>query len=388
MNPFGKILLAWLQLTHYKVRLVVALMGIAFAAILIFMQLAFSDALYDSQTALHRRLKADLILINPEMKTLANNLDFPRQYLYRTLNFKEVDSINYIHKGLLSFKYGNVRGGKGIVILGINPDNCPFEIPNFPALAHLLRARGTIFVDRNSNLKEYGNMLKELTLGKSITVEMGKRQVLISKLIDFAGASFADDGNVITSSSTFAYLLRNQFTNNITIGLIKLKSGVDRERTIQKIRNQLPANIHLMTLAEFIEREKNYWATNAPIGFVFTTGVCVGFFVGVIIVYQILYTEVSGHLPDYALLKAKGYKHRYFLKVLFQEALILAILGYIPGLIISLILYEVVKQATSLPMYMTLTRALSVLLATVVMCSLSGIISMKKLREANPADLF
>ncbi|MDZ8239405.1 MAG: ABC transporter permease DevC [Nostoc sp. ChiQUE01a] len=388
MNSFGRIPLAWLQLTRYKLRLLVAIIGIAFAAILIFMQLAFLDSLYDSQTALHTRLVADLILINPEMKTLANTADFPRQYLYRTLNFSEVDSVNYVYHGQHSFKYGNVSGGKGIIILGINPDNCPFKIAKFDRVAHLLRARGVILFDRNSDLKEYGNILKDLDSGKSITAEIGNRQIWISGLVDFAGASFADDGNVITSSTTFNYLLPERSANNITIGLIKLKPGVNEKAIAKKISTQLPASVQVMTRQEFIDYEKHYWATSAPIGFVFSTGVFVGFLVGVIIVYQILYGEVSEHLPDYAVLKARGYKHRYFLNVLFQEALILAVLGYVPGLIVSIGLYEIVKDATALPMYMTFPRASLVLLLTIIMCFTSGTITMNKLKDANPADLF
>ncbi|WP_392535537.1 ABC transporter permease DevC [Nostoc sp. C117] len=388
MNSFGRIPLAWLQLTRYKLRLLVAIVGIAFAVILIFMQLAFLDSLYDSQTALHSRLVGDLILINPEMKTLANTREFPRQYLYRTLNFSEVDSVNYVYHGQHSFKYGNVSAGKGIIILGINPDNCPFEIPNFDRVAHLLRTRGVILFDRNSNLKEYGNILNDLESGKSVAAEIGDLKVWISGLVNFAGASFADDGNVITSSTTFTYLLPIRSANNINIGLIKLKPGVNRKAIAKKISTQLPASVQVMTRQEFIDYEKHYWATSAPIGFVFSTGVLVGFLVGVIIVYQILYGEVSDHLPDYAVLKARGYKHRYFLNVLFQEALILAVLGYIPGLIVSLGLYEIVKDATALPMHMTLPRASLVLLLTIIMCFTSGTISMNKLKDANPADLF
>ncbi|MEH2206921.1 MAG: ABC transporter permease DevC [Nostoc sp.] len=388
MNSFGRIPLAWLQLTRYKLRLLVAIIGIAFAAILIFMQLAFLDSLYDSQTALHTRLKADLILINPQMKTLANTRDFPRQHLYRTLNFSEVDSVNYVYHGQHSFKYGNVSGGKGIIILGINPDNSPFKIAKFDRVAHLLRTRGVILFDRNSDLKEYGNILNDLDSGKSVAAEIGNRQIWISGLVDFAGASFADDGNVITSSTTFNYLLPERSANNITIGLVNLKSGVDQKAIAKKISTQLPGNVQVMTRQEFIDYEKHYWATSAPIGFVFSTGVFVGFLVGVIIVYQILYGEVSDHLPDYAVLKARGYKHRYFLNVLFQEALILAVLGYIPGLIVSIGLYEIVKDATALPMYMTFPRALLVLLLTIIMCFTSGTITMNKLKDANPADLF
>ena len=117
-------------------------------------------------------------------------------------------------------------------------------------------------------------------------------------------------------------------------------------------------------------------------------GVCVSFSVGVIIVYQILYNEVSDHLSDYAVLKAAGFKHRYFLVVLMQEALLLAVAGYIPGVIMSLLLYDLTHKVTAIPMTMPIDRALLVLLLSTGMCFTSGVISMRKLEEADPAELF
>ena len=385
---FSRIPLAWLQLTRNKVRLLVALMGITFAVVLIFIQLAFLDSLYESQTALHRSLKADLVLINPEMKTLASKRNFSRQHLYRALNFDQVASVNYLYHGQQTFKYKGSAGGKGIIIVGVNPEAPPFEIPNFDQLAPQLRTTGTVLFDQNSDLKEYGNIVEDLQSGKPITAEVGDRKVWIGGAVDFAGASFADDGNLIASSATFLQIIPHRNADDITIGLITLKPDVDKQKFLNGMAAQLPENVQVMTLQDFIDLEKHYWSTSAPIGFVFGMGVLVGFLVGVIIVYQILYNEVSDHLPDYAVLKARGYKHRYFLGILFQEALLLAILGYIPGFAISLGLYDVTKDATALPIHMTFQRASLVLLLTIMMCFMSGAIIMRKLREADPAELF
>jgi len=388
MRPFSKISLAWLQLTHHKLRLLVALLGIAFAAILIFIQLAFLDSLYESQTAVHQRMKADLVLVDGRLRTLSRGYSFSQQYLYRMLNFAEVESVNPVQYRRQSFKYGNTAGGKGIIVLGVNPDHCPFDIPNFDQVAHLLRTKNVVLFDRNSDMKEYEDLVNDFETGKTITVEVGNKRALIGGLIDFAGASFADDGNIIASDTTFFNLLPALSRNTIAVGLIKLKSGVDQTAALHRIARQLPKNVRLMTQKNFVKHEKNYWVSSAPIGFLFMVGVCVSFFVGVVIVCQILYTEITDHLPDYAVLKARGFKHRYFLSVLFQEALILAVLGYVPGFAISLGLYEFVHNATALPMHMTFSRAILVFLLTIMMCFTSGTISMNKLREADPAELF
>lgn len=176
--------------------------------------------------------------------------------------------------------------------------------------------------------------------------------------------------------------------SEVDIGLISLKPGADVEQVRSQLAAGLPNDVKVLALEDFAQIEKNYWANGTGIGFIFGLSVGVGFIVGIVIVYQILYSDVSDHLPEYATLKAIGYSDRYLLGVLTQEALLLAILGYIPGFILSFGLYQVAYAATLLPIAMTLERAGLVLVLTIIMCSVSGAIAMRKLRSADPADVF
>ncbi len=162
----------------------------------------------------------------------------------------------------------------------------------------------------------------------------------------------------------------------------------DVKAVIEKMRATLPQDVTIASKEEFIDFERKYWEESTAIGFIFTLGATMGFIVGIVIVYQILYTDVNDHLPEYATLKAMGYKDGYFLGVVFQEALILAILGYLPGLGISVVLYNLARTATTLPMYMTLTKVITVFAMTTIMCSVSGAIAVRKLQAADPADIF
>jgi putative ABC transport system permease protein len=83
-----------------------------------------------------------------------------------------------------------------------------------------------------------------------------------------------------------------------------------------------------------------------------------------------------------------GYRNSYLLMVVFQEAIILSILGYFPGFVLGLGLYNLTRGATNLPMVMTLTRAVIVLVLTIIMCCISGAIAVRKLQAADPADIF
>jgi putative ABC transport system permease protein len=174
----------------------------------------------------------------------------------------------------------------------------------------------------------------------------------------------------------------------IDIGLIKLQPGENVDWVINNLKTNLANDVQVFAKQEFVAAEKAYWNKSTPVGFTFTLGVIIGFVVGTVIVYQILYSDVSDHLPEYATLKAIGFKNGYLLKIVFQEALILAAIGFIPGVSISQGLYLISRQATLLPILMTLERALFVFILTTIMCSISAFVAMQKLNSADPADVF
>jgi len=170
--------------------------------------------------------------------------------------------------------------------------------------------------------------------------------------------------------------------------LIQLKPGVNPETVKATLMAGLPNDVRVMTPEEFAEVEKYYWESQGAIGFIFGLGVIVGFIVGIVIVYQILYTDVANHLPEYATLKAMGYSDHYLLNVLLQEALLLALMGFIPGFLISIGIYQLAYAAIMMPIGMKIERAVLVLVLMFVMCGASGAIAMQKLRSAEPADVF
>ena len=113
-----------------------------------------------------------------------------------------------------------------------------------------------------------------------------------------------------------------------------------------------------------------------------------GFIVGCVIVYQILSSDVSDHLPEYATLMAMGYPLASLLRVVGREGLLLAVLGYLPAYATGLGLYALVRSGTRLPVYMNSTRAVVVLVMILVMCLASAALAMRRLADADPAEIF
>lgn len=381
-----KISLAWLQLIRKKSRLIVALAGIAFADILMFMQIGFQDALFTSAAQLHTNLQGEIFLISTQSTALIAMKSFSQRRLYQALSFDSVEAVSpvYIDKAL--WKNPQNKSTRGILVIGFNPKWPVVNLPEVKQNLDKIKIPDIVLFDRASRT-QFGSIAAEFEQGENVITEVGSRRIKVGGIFSL-GASFGADGNIITSDLTFFRIFPKRQQGLIDIGAIKLKPGANVAKTIKDMTAKLPNDVKVLSHQDFIEFEINYWKTGTAIGFIFTLGTTMGFAVGTVIVYQILYTGVADHLPEYATLKAMGYTDFYLLGIVFQEALILAVLGYIPGFLSSQGLYNLTKNATSLPMAMSIERASLLLALTILMCCVSGLFAVQKLRAADPADIF
>jgi putative ABC transport system permease protein len=383
---FKKIPLAWLQLSHEKIRLLVAIAGISFADILMFMQLGFRDALFDSAISFHKNVNGEIFLINPQSTALISMKSFPRRRLYQTLAFNGVDSVTPIYLGFKIWKNPEDKTTRQIMIIGFNPaDKQLFQLPGVAENIDKMQLPDTFLFDTKSRA-QFGAIGKLFDSGKRVQTEVDGRKIDIGGLFSL-GASFGADGNIMSSDTNFVRMFERD-AGLIDIGVVKLKPGTDVAATIAAMQAYFPKDVKVFSKEQFIDFEKSYWQTGTSIGFIFTLGTVMGFIVGIVIVYQILYTDVADHLSEYATLKAMGYTDFYLLTVVFQEALILSIVGFFPGMLAAVGLYTMTRNATNLPLLMTVARGVTVLLLTMIMCTISGAIAVRKLRAADPADMF
>lgn len=378
--------LGWLQLSHDKTRMLVALSGIAFADVLIFMQLGFQTALYNSNTRLHHYLDADIFIISPQARNLVYLSTLPRRRLYQAMDVPGVKSAEALYVNFSDWKVPDTGKKTAILLIGFDPHQSAFKLPEVEQNLDVIKLPDQVLFDRAAR-GNYKNVIAKIDQGQIVSTELEKRTIKIAGLFK-VGASFAADGTLITSDRNFLRLFPRRNPGGISAGLVKIEPGYDVEEVTKDLRIHLPKDVQVLTSEEFLAFEKRYWSSNTPVGFVFSLGTVMGFVVGVIIVYQVLATDVADHTPEYATFKAMGFRNAYLLGIVFEEAIILAILGFIPGAAISVGLYSLTRQATNLPLYMTLFRAFQVLVLTIIMCVLSGAIATRKLQAADPADIF
>lgn len=381
--------LAWSNLTYERRRLLTAIAGVAFAVLLMFMFRGFENALYDSQVQLLKVLNGEIIVVNRLKYTMFIPAQFARRRLYQAQAFDGVEAAYplYVRDGA-AWKNPETKAVRPLRVLAFNPNDPVLTIPEVLASQEALKLPWTVIVDEKSRA-EVG------TVTTGTVTELAEQQVQVvgtySLGTDFASAN----GNVIMSDQNFLRYFaslgpeeQSRDLNTVDIGLLRVRPGADVEAIARTLRDQLPKDVAVLTKPEFVDMELDYWRNNTAIGFVFTLLTIMSFVVGIILVYQILYTDVADHWTQYATLKAIGYSNRYLLSVVFQQALLLGVMGFIPGYLIALVLYRLTANATGLLMQMTLGRGLNTLLATVVMCLISGAIAIRKVQSADPAEVF
>jgi putative ABC transport system permease protein len=146
--------------------------------------------------------------------------------------------------------------------------------------------------------------------------------------------------------------------------------------------------VQVLTIPQLMDREMEHWRKNSSFGLIFNLGVLVGLAVGAIIVYQILYSDVGDHLGEYATMKAMGYGDVFVVGIILQESLILASVAFLPSVVVSIGLYQILVRSTGLLLTMTLCRAGLVFALTLVICGASGWLATGKLRRLDPAEVF
>jgi putative ABC transport system permease protein len=384
--------LAWLQLKREKLRLLVALSGTAFAVILIFMQLGFRDALFDSSVRYHSNLVYDIAMISPKTDFIVQPENFPRRRLVQALGVAGVASVSAVYLGAGRWRNPEEpTETRNIFVVGFDPSDRVFDLPGVTSNAEKLRMPDVVLYDRDSR-PEFGPLpalyREAVARGREgIETELADRNIQVVGLFQL-GTSFGIDASVITSDLNFRRIFPFREAGQINLGLVRLAPGVDPQDARNRIAAAIPEDVEVLTRAGFIQREVDYWSSATPIGYVFSFGVIIGLTVGGIIVYQILFADVSDHLQEYATLKAMGYTNGFLFKVVLQEAVILAVLGFLPGLGVSLLLFRMAGEATHLPLEMDVQLALLVLGLTVVMCAVSGAVALRKVRSADPAEIF
>jgi putative ABC transport system permease protein len=372
-----KIPLARRMLTHKKGRLIMSMLGIAFSVIIMFMEIGFFNGINDSQANLPPLLRADLLVMGERRYSMLESTTFRRIRIQQALAFDEVEEAIPFYENTGIIVNSQDKRVRAIYILAFPPDKTsPLAVPGLESYMDQLRIRGNVVWDRLSR-----DIYGDVKPGSQIMLNGRRHNVVGSVEI---GPNLKVDGYVIMGDAS----LDEREVDRINLGLLRVKAGTDIPALKEKLIKNLPGDILVMTPEEARVREVNFTIEKTPTGAVFGAGVIIGFLIGVIICYQILFNEITDQMPQYATMKAVGFSKRFLISLVMKQALLLSVLGFLPGLLGGYALYALIQRFTQILMIMTPERGLLIFLLTVFMCAVAGLLAVRKVIKADPAELF
>ncbi|MGF1481724.1 MAG: ABC transporter permease DevC [Cyanophyceae cyanobacterium] len=391
--------LGWSQLSHQKVRLAVAMTGVAFSSILIFTQLGLRAQLFSGITLLPENLAGDLYLLSAYAPIIDWG-SFPRIYLYQADAVTEVATASPLYVGEANWvnpedlQRADAAAEEDapqfeffpnqVKVLAFNPARPVFKLPEVSQQLERLSVPGSVLFDRLSQ-DQLGPIPQLLETG-TVTTIMDNRTTYVVGLFSL-GSTFFDKGHVIMSDWNYARWQGQEKLEQVTVGVLSLEPEAEITEVQQRLQAELPDSVKVLTRQELLTAEQEFRAS-FPEGKILNFGAAIGFIVGLVVVYQVLYMDINDHLPEYATLKAMGYSDRALLAVVLQEAVILGLLGFVPGFLSSYGVYSLLTRLTKIPLAMRSDVTVQVFVLILAMCILSGAIAMNKLRSADPADVF
>jgi putative ABC transport system permease protein len=389
--------LAWKNLTHDWRRLVVAVAGIGFAVILMFTQVGFQNALFDSQVKVIDDLQGDIFLLSRAKYTLAAEKRFPLELINQSASCPGVDGAYPLYSELTLSRLKNLKPGSSskafpIRTIGFRLQDPILRSPEINAQLTKLALPGSALIDVRSKRENFDFPLEDERALSESPAELNNRRVTLVGTFHM-GTDFAHDGNLVMSAENFAQFFpeRMQMGDPLSVvdlGIVHVRESEDVEHVRDVLDQLLDDRVFVRTRREFRREEVRFWDDSTPIGIIFFAGKVIGFIVGSVICYQVIYSDIADHMSEFATLKAMGYTTGYFLRLIVAEAVLLSIIGFVPGQLISTGLYSVLAEATGLQLKMTPSAMALVFTLTLGMCLLSGMLAVRKLLAADPANLF
>lgn len=382
---FGRLPIGWLQLTHNRTRFAAALAGVAFANVLVFVQLGIMNSMGAATLRPYEFFQADIMISASDASTLTDGGNVARQWLLQALGDPDVAA----GMGLFIANVPWDRGEKDISLttFGVDPTKTEFLSKDIASDLNLLQVRDAAILDRRARglAKDEAASIRPQT---PLSFETQGRTITAYATFS-GGGGFGGDGYMLVSDQTFLSLFPTRSSSAPDHILLTLRSGAKLDAVISRLKILISdPSLRVRSYQQAAQEDLRYQQTKRPTGIIFGFGVLIGILVGIVIVYQVLSTDVADHLREYATFKAMGYGPRFFLGIVFEEALVLGIMGFIPGLVVGTTILTLMGNITTLPLGMTPSMAMTVFLGTIIFSALSGAIATRRLGAADPADLF
>jgi len=382
----SQVTLAWRQLVCEKVRFLAALAGVTFGVLLMMFQLGLYWAILDMVARPLEALNGELVILSTNYEYFGSNSEFSRRRLLQAKALPEVADTSPLYGSFMRWRNPDNGQYKQVYCMGIDPGDNPYLFPGVAKNLYKLTNPENILFDAKSS-KEFGDIEDIFSEKGIIHGEIQDLKVKVKGLFRM-GQTLAANGHAIMGVDAYMRLMPNKSYYMINIGIVRLQPGVDVIMARDRLAAFLADDVQVLTKAEFVHAEQVYWRDRTPVGFVTVAGLLVAMIVGGVVVYQILYTDINDHLHEYATLKAIGWQDNYFFVMIMVQAVVLLLISFLPGSLFTVLINYVARTTAGIPAYVSPQGIGIVFLLASVMCVVAAVLAIRRLRNADPADLF
>jgi putative ABC transport system permease protein len=408
--------LALRNVMHGGSRSLLAIAGVGFSITLVLLQLGFLEAVRITATTVFDQLDFDVALLSPEYEQFFGPGSFPvtrlseaesdpevvaARPLYALMNFWRcppfpVDSptgegtpapprqLGVVERWWLGSRRPRPLQIRELLVLGVDLENDPFREPihaQVEAAKPRLRGRDRLLLNAWSST-DFGWEVRDTFHGW----ELNGRSVAVVGGFTLQ-RSFGADAAVLCSDANFARAFHMPGMGLVNLGLLKVRPGTVAE-VVGRLSRRLPSDVRVWSRDDLIAREEDYWVRQTATGKIFAYGVLVTVLVAAVVIYQVLANDIRDHITEYATLKAMGHTNAALSRVVVVQALIYSLAAYAPAVVVGAGLYRATEALANIPMRLTAPNLVLVLALTVVSSFVSALLTLNKVRSADPADLF
>lgn len=398
--------LGLLNLWHQQAKTLVSIGGVAFALLLVFMQLGFMGAVSHTATNVLENIRFDVLVRARDYLHLYEPSQFDRKWLQVAASTRGVSAAKplwiTIHNWrklpteLESQSSEFETQYLPIAVMAFATQDDVFKLDSVVSQQTRLNSGYEVLLDQSTQ-RDYGpwdgSKFSLSDIGRE--TEIGGQAFSIGGVFNL-GTGLAANGAAIASQQGFARIIPWDSGRYTSIGLLDVESDSDIDQVVAELKtrfqvgdNESPSTaVDVMSRAEAMERERSRWLFQTPIGLIFQLGVAISLLVGAAIVYMVLATDVANRLPEYATLLAMGYSRKYLASIVMTQAVTLCVCGFIAAWGSAELLYRLTSNLSGIPVAMNVERVVSVLVMGLVMSCCSGLLALRKLWKAEPANLF
>jgi putative ABC transport system permease protein len=369
--------LAWRNLVHDKVRLLVTVTGVVFAVVLIVVELGLFLGFTTTTSGLIDRADADLWITGARVPYIEMGVPYSERKLSTAL---ATPGVAHATKTIVRFSQWQRHDGRqeSVQVIGFDPNQS-------------LGGPWSVVEGRVADLKLADNVIvDELYKSKLGVAHVGETFEIRGHRARVAGftsgiRSFTTSPYVFTSfksAQDFASVAEDQ----TVFILVKATPGQD----IEALRSRLLArlkDVDVLTSSEFSNKTRFYWMFTTGAGVAVLLAALLGLVVGVVVVAQTIYATTMDHLAEYGTLKAMGATNNYLYRVIIQQAVISAIVGYSLAMIVSTVVVRASAKGGA-AILLPLPMAIAMLGLTVMMCTGAALVSINKVTRLDPATVF